>query len=108
LESVLKAPSNDYLRRGGYRHGFPADPSVELVRYSSYPYRGGGSKFRRQWFKKHFTFKSRGSQDPEPPPSGGSGTLQANPGLEINTLILCLAALGIIAAVGLLIGAFLG
>jgi 1,4-dihydroxy-2-naphthoate octaprenyltransferase len=59
-------------------------------------------------FKKHFTFKSRGSQDPEPPLSGGSGTLQANPGLEINTLILCLAALGIIAAVGLLIGAFLG
>lgn len=52
-------------------------------------------------FNEYFDFKSGlDTKTQKTPFSGGSGTLQANPALERNTLILCLAALGITAAVG--------
>jgi 1,4-dihydroxy-2-naphthoate polyprenyltransferase len=53
-------------------------------------------------FNEYFDFKSGLDAKTEKTPfSGGSGTLQADPGLEKKTLILCLTALGITAAIGL-------
>ena len=52
-------------------------------------------------FNEYFDFKSGlDAKTQKTPFSGGSGTLQAHPELERNTLILCLVALGITAAVG--------
>ena len=52
-------------------------------------------------FNEYFDFKSGlDAKTRKTPFSGGSGTLQAHPELERNTLILCLVALGITAAVG--------
>lgn len=52
-------------------------------------------------FNEYFDFKSGlDAKTQKTPFSGGSGTLQAHPELERNTLILCLVALGFTAAVG--------
>jgi 1,4-dihydroxy-2-naphthoate octaprenyltransferase len=53
-------------------------------------------------FNEYFDFKSGLDAKTEKTPfSGGSGTLQTEPGLEKKTLILCLTTLGITAAIGL-------